>query len=86
MQSKKSVGLSISMIIVGIIALAVLFIIIAIFTNVTEKTAENIGSCSVKGGTCINDEPGDKCSDDNPIKILVSDCEGKGDVCCIPAN
>jgi len=86
MQSKKSVGLSISMIIMAIIALAVLFIIIAIFTNVTEKTAKNIGNCNVKGGECAY--PSGNCKPGYKIKIIVSDkeCEGSKNICCLKAE
>ena len=87
MKSKKSEGLAMSMIIIAIIALAVLFIVIAIFTNVTEKTAKNIGNCETKGGLCADVEvkvdekgnkkkPDGKCGGDYPIPLIVSsDCE-----------
>lgn len=94
MQSKKSVGLSISMIIVAIIALAVLFIIIAVFTNVTEKTSGNIGSCGAKGGVCADDssvpvaeKPRGKCGGDYPVPLIVSDEKCKDTdpkyLCCL---
>lgn len=76
------------MIIMAIIALAVLFIIIAIFTNVTEKTAENVGSCVVKGGYPCDSLRGGNCNVKGyPIKILVSDekCKNNLYVCCLPA-
>ena len=79
------------MIIMAIIALAVLFIIIAIFTNVTEKTAENLGSCKAKGGKCLFSSIDDICPSEKPIRILVSgECEhgdeDKNNVCCFPAK
>lgn len=84
MRSKKSVGLSMSMIVMAIIALAVLFIIIAIFTNVTEKTAKNLGGCTSKGGDCL---PPNGCPETKPIRLIVSgDCESQNNVCCFPAK
>tara|TARA_Y100000310_G_C20701313_1_gene830196 strand:+ start:4644 stop:4943 length:300 start_codon:yes stop_codon:yes gene_type:complete len=82
MKSKKAVGLSIGFIIVAIIALAVLFVVIAIFMNVTGKTAENIGNCETKGGRCLSE-----CTSYRPIKIFVSgDCEGTDNLCCLRAT
>lgn len=87
MKPKKA-DLSITVIITAVIGLVALVVIIAIFTNTTQKTAKNIGSCTAKGGTCLLV---DDCPSPYPIRILVSgDCENRAkernNVCCFPAK
>ena len=96
MKSKKA-DISITVIIAAIIGLVVLVVIIAIFTNTTQKTAQNIGGCTVKGGLCANQnappgetKPNDKCGGDYPIPLIVSgDCKGTTptkNLCCLKAT
>lgn len=88
MKPKKA-DLSITIIITAVIGLIALVVIIAIFINTTKKTAENIGSCTAKGGTCADDLPGDKCGGFYPIPLIVSgDCEDKTpkNLCCLKAE
>ena len=85
MKPKKA-DLSITVIIAAVIGLIALVVIIAIFTNSTQKTSENIGSCKAKGGECAGDLSGGKCGGDYPIPLIVSGgCESKTpkDLCCL---
>ncbi len=91
MKSKKA-ELSITIIIAAVIGLVALVVIIAIFTNTTQKTAENINSCAAKGGVCENeyfhiDKESGKCGGNYPIPLIVSgDCEGTtptNNLCCL---
>jgi len=95
MNNKKSVGLSMEIIVVAFIVLVVLVTLIYMFSNFFGKTAENIGSCVTKGGVCANEKaptgekPDDKCGEDYPIPLFVSggcpDSTPKN-LCCIKVN
>lgn len=85
---KKAQGLSINVIILAALALAVLVVLIAIFTGTTRKTVENIGSCTTKGGICADDSKlSGKCGGQYPIALIVSgECEKTKptkNLCCI---
>src|SRR3989344_5773876 len=86
MNGKKSQGLSINTIVIAALALAVLVVLIIIFTRGIGKTSENLGSCVTKGGMCA-DTLSNKCSGDYPIPIIVSgDCgntKPTKNLCCI---
>jgi len=86
MKPKKA-DLSITIIIAAVIGLIALVVIIMIFTNTTQKTAENIGSCTAKGGKCAGDLSGGKCGGDYLIPLIVSgDCESTTptkNLCCL---
>lgn len=87
MKSKKA-DLSITIIIAAVIGLVALVVIIAIFTNTTQKTSENIGSCTAKGGECASAQYA--CDADHPVKIFVSgnECNNWNDkkLCCLKAT
>jgi len=87
MKLRKSQGLSINTIVMAVIALLVLVIIITIFTRFYGKSAENIGSCSSKGGICANDVQLDGgCKGEYPIQLIVQgDCSRTTpeNLCCL---
>ena len=87
MKTKKSQGLSVNVIIIAALALAVLLVLMVIFTGGIGKTSENLGSCLTKDGKCA-DKDG-KCPDGYSIPIFVAgDCkESKPkNLCCIRAG
>ena len=65
---------------------------IAIFTNFSGKTAENIGSCQTKGGECAtkyNSVSKKNECEQGEIPLFVSgDCDKKNqnNLCCIKAT
>ena len=85
MKPKKA-DLSITIIIAAVIGLIALVVVIAIFTNTTQKTAENINSCVAKGGICADADG--NCFPFYPIKIFVSDdkCRSSEGICCLKAG
>ena len=87
MLNKKSQGLSINVVILAVIALAVLVVVIMIFTRQIGKTSENLGSCLTKGGECA-DKNG-QCPEGHPVKIFVSGgCKDTNpkNLCCIKTS
>ncbi|MBI2655907.1 hypothetical protein HYX06_05805 [Candidatus Woesearchaeota archaeon] len=87
MKSKKSQGLSVNVIILAALALAVLLVLIVIFTRGIGKTSENLGSCITKQGQCANKEG--KCPEGYQIPIFVAgDCKDSKpeNLCCIRAG
>ena len=56
-MSQKAQGLSISTIIIAVIALVVLVVLVAIFTGrigIFSKGLGDVGKCQNLGGTCLN--------------------------------
>ena len=88
MANKKSQGMPINIIVIAAIALAVLVVLIVIFTGGIGKTSENLGSCVTKGGICADDPLlQGKCGDGYSIPLIVSGaCQNTKPVknlCCI---
>ena len=85
MKMKKA-DLSITVIIAAVIGLVALVVVIAIFTNTTQKTAGNIGSCTAKGGICAY--ASGNCYSSYPINIIISgdECKDSKDICCLKAT
>lgn len=89
MINKKSQGMPINVVIAAVIALAVLVVIIMIFTGQIGKTSENLGSCLTKNGKCADKLPNKQCGGDYPISLIVSgDCKSTEpkNLCCIKAG
>ena len=82
-KNKKSVELTMSAIIIAVLALVALIVMIAIFSNSTGKVSQNLGSCEAKGGKCANEFSDGACNSEYPISIVVSNCESAKNKCCI---
>lgn len=86
-KSKKGVELTLNTIIIAAICLVVLFVVLAIFTDVLSNTVQDIfrlSSCASKGGRC---EPTRGLCEQDIALFKFGGC-GKadtyGDWCCIP--
>ncbi|MEK6947430.1 MAG: DUF948 domain-containing protein [Nanoarchaeota archaeon] len=90
MVNKKSQGMPINTVIIAAIALAVLVVLIVIFTGGIGKTSQNLGSCVTKGGVCANTNGlNNQCGGPYPIPLIVSgDCQNTQPVnlCCIKSG
>ena len=75
---KKSQGLSINVIIIAALGLAVLFVLIIIFTNQTGKNVSALESCAGRGGQCRENV----CLD-TEIQISTGKCSKTTQLCCI---
>ena len=81
---KRAQGISIRVIIVAVLAIVVMLVLIAIFSNKINLFSANALDCDSKGGTCFS------TCDPNEITILGSSCNFDGeegnDKCCIPGG
>lgn len=88
MQSKKSQGLPINVIIIAAIGLIVLIVILAIFSDKLRFLSKNIaGTCQDEGGKCAL-----KCDENFPRRVIAKGCDKTGNVnlneegpCCLPS-
>lgn len=76
MKIKKSQGMPLNVIIIAAIVLAVLIVVLFIFTERAGFFSKNIKSCEQNGGNCVNRE---EC-ESMPIDF---ECLEKNKVCCI---
>ncbi len=78
---KKAQGMSIRIIIIAVLAIVVMLILIAIFSNKINMFSANAMNCESKGGQCLS-----SCSS-NEIIILGTSCNfdstPENDKCCI---
>ena len=74
---KKGQGLPMNIIIIGAIGLVVLVIVITIAARWIVGSGQAIGSCTEKGGVCVQ-----KGECDLPYVGL--ECDKEGEVCCHP--
>jgi hypothetical protein len=85
---KKAQGLPLNTIVMAVLALVVLIVLVLIFRG--QVGVFNKGtSCDARGGKCMNNESGEVCPSERPIKIYTQECpvvgDGKGaGQCCIP--
>jgi len=78
LKYKKSQGLPINIIIIAALGLAVLFVLIIIFSNQSGKTISTLESCGGKGGQCREKE----CLD-GEVQVSTAKCDTKMPICCI---
>lgn len=78
MNNKRSVDLSINLIIIAVIALIVLVVVIAIFTGKTRIFASTLENCYAKQGEC----PGTSTCPSNYAVITNAKCDNGG-ACCV---
>ena len=79
MLNRKSQGMPINTIIIAVIALAVLVVLIFVFTGKIKIFSSTIESCEAQGGGC---DPDGQC-DQNQVKQSNAKCTQSGAVCCI---
>lgn len=84
LNTRKSQGMPINVIIIAALALVVLFVLIMIFTNQTGKTVSSLESCAGKQGQCK-----EKCESNEALVVntdcskLAKDKKSKEDKCCV---
>ena len=76
--NKKSQGLPINVIIIATLGLAVLIVLIIIFTTQTGKNVSTLESCAGRGGQCR-----DNVCLDAEIQISTGKCFKTTQLCCI---
>lgn len=75
---KKSQGLPINVIILAVLGLAVLIVLIIIFSSQTGKNVSILESCAGKAGNCR-----DKGCLEGEIQTTIGKCSPDTKVCCI---
>ena len=93
MKHKKGDGLAVNTIILAALALAVLVVLIIIFTKQAGTTNKGINGCISRGGSCaqetkgVNGQTEVTCPDDRPVTFVVGkeECPGERNVCCLKA-
>jgi len=80
LNTRKSQGMPINVIIIAALALVVLFVLIIIFTTQTGKTVSTLQSCGGVAGRCA--EAGKAC-DDTEIEKSDAQCQPSTRKCCI---
>ena len=85
-MNNKSQSLSINTIIIAAIALAVLVVIIAIFSGQIGNVNKNIGSCTAKNGQCASSLKEGCIKPSYSIPLIVSgDCK-PDNLCCLKSS
>ena len=81
-MEKKGQELSLTVIIVAVIALVVLVVLIAIFTGKISTFTKKTGTCRAAGGTCEVNEKA--CGEFQEVEAgTFSDCTADKSVCCV---
>ena len=81
-MEKKGQELSLTVIIVAVIALVVLIVLIAIFTGKISAFTKKTGTCRAAGGTC--EASGEACGEFQSVETgTFSDCTTTKSVCCV---
>ena len=76
---KKAQGVSLTVIIVAILALLVLVVLSAIFIGKTGTTVQGFNDCENKGGVCQIESCGE-----GYVLMTAYTCPTEGDHCCLP--
>jgi len=74
---KKGQGLPMNVIILAAIGLVVLVVVINITVQYIQRSGQEIGSCSGKGGVCVQKG---ECY----LPYRGQQCDKEGEVCCHP--
>ena len=79
-MEKKGQELSLTVIIVAVIALVVLVVLIAIFTGKIGTFTKKIGTCRAAGGECVSQSACDGLFQAVDESV---ECINTGEVCCV---
>jgi hypothetical protein len=66
-MNKKGVELSMNLIIIAAIGLLILVILAVLVIGSANKTNEGMKSCSLQGGMCVNNCPGEQVPNSNGL-------------------
>ena len=90
-RNKKAIEISITAIIVAVMALLVLVVLSLVFTGKIGIVSKQVAECTTKGGKCFLANPGcgsiDIGSQNHPTMDPTTKCPdigGESAVCCLP--
>ena len=80
-KRRKSQGMPVNVIIIAVIALIVLFVLVALFTGKIRGLSQDLESCTTKQGRC--DDKKECAANEATISAKCDKKDGKDQICCI---